>query len=142
MKPAIVSIGALLAMTALSGCGTLQCCSADDVETWPIYGGVAYDLKQIEDTAVGAPPRQGRPDAKSDRGAPPPWQIAITRACDLPLSAAADTLLLPVTVTYSVAKGLDRVDDAPLWSQQAWERFWGLEPPPPEPPSRSVSAGR
>jgi uncharacterized protein YceK len=137
MKAGITAAVALLATTTFSGCGTLKCCSADDQETWPIYGGVAFDIQNIQSIA-----NQATPESR-----PPQWPFVIAaRACDLPLSAAADTLLLPITVTYSVAMGLDRVDDAPPLSRQAWERFWGMDqpqaPPPPEPSGRTVSTLR
>lgn len=133
MRRALLLVAGFGLIATLSGCGTLECCSADDMEAWPIYGGVAHDLKDIQDTVV---------EAQNDRTPPPTWPVVITvaRVVDLPLSAAADTLLLPVTVTYSVAKGMDRMDGAPVLSKQAWERFWGMEQPipPPTPPRQGA----
>ena len=123
MKAGITSLVAPLALFAFSGCGTLQSCSIDDPDVWPIYGGVACDIKHIQDNASAV-------------------KTIALRACDLPLSAAADTLMLPLTVTYAIARGLDRMDEAPPLSREAWERFWAIEPPPPEAPNRAVPPPR
>ena len=147
MKAGISSLAALLTAATLSGCGTLQCCTADDQEVWPVYGGVQRDAATVGaylDHARDAE-RQAAAAQRDGRlviGSPPGFWYgqAVMAALDVPLSAAADTLLLPVTVTYSVAQGLDRVDDAPPLSAQAWQRFWGIEQPAPpsvEPPTRA-----
>jgi len=141
MKAAIAFLVALLAIATLSGCGTMRSCSADEQEAWPIYGGVAQDLRLIEDTITQAFPSDDDPQTKNDPAPPTLWPVAVAvRACDLPLSAAADTLLLPITVTYSIARGMDRVDGAPLLSRQGWARFWGIEQPEPPPPAPSTPA--
>jgi uncharacterized protein YceK len=112
-----ITILVALLTTVISGCGTLQCCSTDDMEAWSIYGGVACDVKEIQYNGSEFVP-----------GGQTPLMV-VARACDLPLSAAADTLLLPVTVTYAIAKGLDRADEASPFTREALERFQTIEPP-------------
>ena len=100
---AAVPLLLLLGCAALSGCGTLQCCCNDDPEAWPPYGGVALDVKEIEDTVPRMRlERDGQPPKVTYFG-PPAWVTVAANACDVPLSAVADTLLLPVTVSYLVA---------------------------------------
>lgn len=112
---------------ALSGCGTLL----DHTEFGPshvserVYGGVRYDAEVIRSGVATAPDT--------------PWEWAARIlwlpffVADVPVSAAADTLLLPISVPISVRDHVDRTkgDPAPSGSQS---------PPPASPPVRDGAA--
>lgn len=84
---------ALLAAVVLSGCGTMfdTCRMSPYGETCRMYGGVRADAEEAQNClnrAFGP-----RPDARV-------WDVlrAGGLAVDMPFSAVADTLLLPVTM--------------------------------------------
>jgi uncharacterized protein YceK len=84
---------AVLAVVALSGCGTVYdtCRMSPWGQTFRVYGGVRADAESAGECAERA--FGDRPDARL---------LDLTRAAlnvaDMPLSAAADTLLLPQTL--------------------------------------------
>jgi uncharacterized protein YceK len=85
-----VALYALPTVAATSGCGTIgSYCSPDPEEGIQPYGGVALEAKTLKDSAnrLG----EGKPFV-FDR-----LQV-VRAACDLPLCAAADTVLLPFTI--------------------------------------------
>ncbi len=87
-----VALAALVAV-ALSGCGTVydSCRMSPYGETFRVYGGVRQDAQEAQQCAARACGSQ--PDARC-------WDLvqAGLALADVPLSAAADTLLLPVTL--------------------------------------------
>ena len=94
-----------LALAWTAGCGTVSnCFSIDDKDRFSPYGGVTLDAKQLKISADRL--AENKPFV-FDR-----LQV-VTSACDIPLCAVADTLLLPVTVTYSLGRPITIADRAP-----------------------------
>jgi uncharacterized protein YceK len=81
MKHTIPSLAAL-ALLLLSGCGTI----ANLAEGPRVYGGVRTDVRMIGDPRL--------PDGTHSS------PIAVLAIVDLPLSAALDTALLPITLIF------------------------------------------
>jgi uncharacterized protein YceK len=92
---------------AASGCGTLHnvglggcCCGGGRAERLKVYGGVRHDLTAAGESAAevvaGVDPLPRRVGMMALQG--------VVTVVDLPLSAVADTLLLPVTVRAAVAR--------------------------------------
>jgi uncharacterized protein YceK len=89
----------LLALAVLSsaGCGTLSnlgvlCPCSVHPRQFDLYGGARYDLSEIQQAFT-----------KREKIG------AIIPAADLPLSAAADTLFLPVTLLHGAGKFLNSI---------------------------------
>jgi uncharacterized protein YceK len=92
---------------AMSGCGTLF----DQTERGPgttssrVYGGVRFDAEQIQYGVATAPKT---PWEWTERILLLPFFVA-----DVPVSAAADTLLLPITVPVNAREDMQRTKDTP-----------------------------
>jgi uncharacterized protein YceK len=105
-----VVVCAMLATSALSGCGTLGSCTNEKKEEYlRPYGGVTADLRIMKDDIAEYgeelyPGLPVRPFA--------PLEIAIC-ACDLPLSAVADTVMLPITIPCSIGRAIVQADTTP-----------------------------
>jgi uncharacterized protein YceK len=89
---------ALLATLAVcaSGCGTVYdtCRMSPWGQTFRVYGGVKQDAQEVSECTARA--FGGGPDARG-------WDLvqACLAVADVPFSAVADTLLLPVTIPHS-----------------------------------------
>jgi uncharacterized protein YceK len=95
-KTVLLPTLAACVVVGLSGCGTVYdtCRMSPWGQTFRVYGGVRQDAQEVRDcTARACGPL---PDARC-------WDIvrAGMAAADVPLSAVADTLLLPVTIPHS-----------------------------------------
>jgi uncharacterized protein YceK len=89
----LVALGGC-AICAVSGCGTFGSCLQDNPDGFlRPYGGVETDLKIMKVDVTGVAPGLMMPLW--------PIQFAVC-ACDLPLSAALDTAMLPITLPYSI----------------------------------------
>jgi uncharacterized protein YceK len=114
------------------GCGTLiNLCPCDDPSGFPhpasIYGGTRCDLKFAQVFTT---------QAAEER--PPGWRVSwATGVCmvaiDLPLSIAADTVLLPITIPCELARlSTNSATDLyePTDQTSEWRRFWMVDEPP------------
>lgn len=75
-----------LALLCLSGCGTI----ANLAEGPRVYGGVQADIRLIGDPRL----QDGTPSTP----------LVVLGILDLPLSAALDTALLPITLIFELAR--------------------------------------
>ena len=120
MVRATAGVTLLLATVALSGCMTYaSVCLDDHGDGGKLpYGGAtrcvgAMKHTLLDDNFIAIPNSR-------------PLCLAF-QVCDLPLSLAADTLLLPFTVTYTVARSLQAFDDR-VTSREEQEPFSELLP--------------
>ena len=85
----ICAMLAAWAISAVSGCGTLQSCTNEKRDEYLLaYGGLATDVRTIREGIA-----RSQELAPGIRGAFVPLEIAVS-ACDLPLSAVADTVII------------------------------------------------
>jgi uncharacterized protein YceK len=87
---------ALIAAASLSGCGTLRNLSGVEQPSRTVYGGVQQDLHVTDQVFRGEalPPDQNQLQQVIANAF-----AAAYLAVDLPLSAVADTLSLPITMS-------------------------------------------
>lgn len=101
MRKTIAIFAAMLNTAVLSGCGTMDAYSQGYHDTRP-YAGVQLDLASIHAYCASAEQAQLAPWAPMT-----PYDCyvdAVYTAIDIPFSAAADTLLLPFTVPYTLVQ--------------------------------------
>jgi uncharacterized protein YceK len=86
---------ALAALLFVSGCGTFASLQSD----CDVYGGVRRDAEVAADFMATRrePPKQDSVDVRTVAGV-----FGMAAIMDMPMSAAADTLLLPVTVPVAL----------------------------------------
>lgn len=141
-------LAAVFAAT-LSGCGTMgNCFEVNGAPARAIYGGVAKDAHEGTQhlteafhgpapsfSKVPQPPDAGRDFAVKTICAG--WGAALL-AVDLPVSAVADTLTLPVTVPATLSKKKPNAKGRPK-SQPRFKPKIVSVPPPATPPKLSTS---
>ena len=115
MRPKATACLAAVFAAAVSGCGTVgNCINVNGAPACAIYGGVSQDARQgtqhLNEAFSGPAPSFSKipqpPDAGRDfvvKTFCAGWGTALL-AVDLPISAVADTLTLPVTVPASLMK--------------------------------------
>lgn len=90
---------AILVTTAISGCGTMgnmwSCCVGGPHR---IYGGVMLDAEAASESGSKALETKGLESLGHVAGA------VCYGAIDLPLSAIADTLMLPITIRWEIER--------------------------------------
>jgi uncharacterized protein YceK len=125
IRPVAV-LALLVSCAVVSGCCTLAsvCDDREDSNGQLPYGGTARCVSAMQHTLfdeifIAIP---------NSRAVCFAFQV-----CDLPLSAAADTLLLPLTVPYTLAHASARPDAS---DQPGWDRLFGLKAPPSGTPDR------
>jgi uncharacterized protein YceK len=109
MRRAIKAAVLLVGMTLLSGCGTaanLLYIGLPTDDKLNVYGGVMVDAKVIRGSATDTL----RP--KGVQGFAASARDAVLMTLDLPFSAVADTLTLPVTVPAAIQRRNRRADQA------------------------------
>jgi uncharacterized protein YceK len=88
---------AFLVTTAISGCGTMgNMCSCCVDGPHQIYGGVILDAKAASECGSQALKTNGLESLGHVA------EAACYGAIDLPLSAIADTLMLPITIRWEI----------------------------------------
>jgi uncharacterized protein YceK len=113
---------------ATSGCGTLldQTERGSGTTSSRVYGGVRFDAEAIRSGVATAP---GTPWEWTERILGLPFFVA-----DVPISAAADTLLLPITVPINAREDMKLTKDTPGTSGSQ------STPPPASPAGRDGPA--
>jgi uncharacterized protein YceK len=105
-KSALLAFLALCSIWAIAGCGTVENLRGtdEDIKTGRPFGGVRYDVEaavtMLEDTSGGHGGLLGR----SLQLVLGPYLLLV----DLPLSAVADTLTLPLVYHKAPAQGANR----------------------------------
>jgi uncharacterized protein YceK len=121
MRRVVLTLAAVFAAGPV-GCGTVFVNAPHNLgETLPrgaVYGGVRLDVELARSAVADACDQNDNPRPR-DRWSLAFWTCGQT-AADLPLSFAADTVLLPVTVPTALA------------------RQWGKREPAPEPTDPSA----
>ncbi len=108
---------AALATAALSGCGTMGnlagCCVSGPHE---IYGGVRLDAKAAWESGGEAVHTKGLESLGHVA------EAVCFLALDLPLSAVADTVTLPITIPTAIEKKLAKGSHEDLEKSRTWEQ--------------------
>jgi uncharacterized protein YceK len=122
----------LLTTAALSGCGT----AANLIWFAPFeggmrpYGGVQADWSVTQGAAD---------DLAKDSASRRPMNL-VWAAIDLPLSALADTITLPLTVPYTLMHLEPSAE--PRLTRPEWERFWHIDGESPTPAAATLPTAR
>ena len=147
MRPKATACWAAVFAAALSGCGTVvNCFEVNGTPARAIFGGVRQDAlngtHHLTEAFSGNPPSFAKmpepPDAERD--------FAVKTFCagcgvamlaiDLPVSAVADTLTLPITVPATLMKKKPNAKGRPKHNSKP--KLMGM-PASAVPPSRSAS---
>ena len=119
MRPRVAACLAAVLASALCGCGTMvNCVGWNGPAGREIYGGVKQDAvngkSHIAEAFNGPTPSFSPYPDKPDTGSHP-FMKSFCASCgigmlavDLPISAVADTLTLPVTVPATLMKKIDK----------------------------------
>jgi uncharacterized protein YceK len=137
---------AVVCTAALAGCGTVgNCVNVKGKPARAIYGGVRRDALEgtnhLNEAFVGPAPSFSKvpqpPDAARDfavKTVCAGWGAALL-AVDLPLSAVADTLTLPVTVPATLLQKKPNAKGHPQPNRQAKVMKVPAPAAPPSPPT-------
>jgi uncharacterized protein YceK len=99
MGRAALALAVALAVALVSGCGTMMNFAHQGWDKSSVYGGVGWDVKLIPAFADGTLWNGVEEEPFSLKA----YMITLT-ALDVPLSAAADTLTLPLTIAATVKR--------------------------------------
>jgi uncharacterized protein YceK len=120
-----LACGVFTLSLTLTGCGTVGNLSGPENLMTPgppqleVYGGVANDVRWIKNL--------------NETGGINTRLMAAALVLDVPLSAVADTITLPVTMWATVDRAYTSEPPPSPEEKQYWQQFWGVEESRPLP---------